>query len=136
MDVRRAATRCRAAAARPEAGSGTVLAIGVVAGVATVLVTALVLASVLVAGQQARSAADLAALAGMGRVVSGYGEPDACAVAARVARDNGGHLSGCRTVPADGEPWPRLRVTVTRAVAGTPWTTTAEAVSGGVPRDG
>lgn len=119
-----------------DGGSGTVLAIGVVAGLPTLLVSALVLASVLVAGQQARAAADLAALAGLGRVVTGHGEATACGVAAEVARDNGGQLGSCVTVPTDGEPWPRVRVTVTSTVAGTPWTTTARAVAGGVPRDG
>lgn len=119
----------------PDAGSGSVLAIGVVAGLATLLVSALVLASVLVAGQRARAAADLAALAGLGRVVTGHDESAACRVAAQVARDNGGELGSCRTAPSEGEPWPRVHVVVTSGVAGTPWTATARAVAGGVPRD-
>ena len=53
-------------------GSATMLAIGVVGGLATVLVTALALVAVLVAGQQARTAADLAAhrciVEGLGRL--------------------------------------------------------------------
>lgn len=118
-----------------DAGSGTVLAVGVVAGLTTLLVSALVLAGVLAAGQQARSAADLAALAGAGQVVTGHGQPAVCGVAGEVARANGGQLQGCALVRADGDPWPRVQVTVTTAVAGTPWTATARAVAGGVARD-
>lgn len=119
----------------PEAGSGTVLAVGVVLGLSTVLMSALVLASVLVAGQQARAAADLAALAAAGQVVTGSGEPSACDLAGEVARDNGGRLEGCALVQAQGDTWPRVRVTVTTAVAGTQWTARAQAVAGGVPRE-
>lgn len=133
---RKSGARGRSSArAWTDAGSGTVLAIGVVAGLATVLVSALVLASVLVAGQQARAAADLAALAGAGQVVTGAGESVTCGLAEEVARDNGGRLAGCVLVHAQGDPWPQVWVTVTTAVAGTPWTATARAVAGGVPRD-
>lgn len=111
------------------------LAVGVVLGLATVLMSALVLASVLAAGQQARAAADLAALAAAGQVVTGSGEPAACDLAGEVARDNGGRLEGCGLVQAQGATWPRVRVTVTTTVAGTRWTARAQAVAGGVPRE-
>jgi secretion/DNA translocation related TadE-like protein len=117
-----------------ERGSGTVLAVGVVAGLSSLLVLALLVVAVLSAGQRARTAADLAALAGAGRLVQGEGERTACAVAAQVAEDNDGSVRSCGATVVGPDPWPRLRVIVTSEVAGTPWLATAEAVAGGVPR--
>lgn len=116
-------------------GSSTVLAIGVVAGLATVLIMALALVAALVAGQQARTAADLAALAAAGRLVEGAGEPAACAVAAQVAEANNAALESCTTRPAGTAPWPEVLVRTSRAVAGTGWTATARAAAGAVPAD-
>lgn len=113
-------------------GSGTVLAVGVVLGLVSVLLLALGLVAVLIAGQQARSAADLAALAAAGEVVSGSGEGSACSAAARVAQENGADLERCTTEVRRSEPWPRVSLTVSRAVTGTPWRASARAAAGGV----
>lgn len=112
-------------------GSATMLAIGVVGGLATVLVTALALVAVLVAGQQARTAADLAALAAAGQVVLGVGGEHACAQAGAVAGQNGARLQSCELRQHEGQPWPRVLVSVRREVANTPWALTARAAAGG-----
>lgn len=111
-------------------GSATILAVGVVGGLATVLVAALALVSALVAGQQARAAADLAALAGAGQVVLGA-EAQACATARTVAERNGARAEACELRPHGTDPWPRVLVTVSRDVSGTPWAATARAAAGG-----
>lgn len=116
----------------PEQGSATALAVGVVAGLVTMLLTGLVLVSVLVAGQQARTAADLAALAGMGRIVEGGDRRTACAAARQVATDNGAVLDDCNLIVPASDPWGQVRITTRRDVAGTPWSATAVAVAGGV----
>lgn len=76
-----------------EAGSGTVLLVGVVA--ALVLLAALVgvLGGSAAARGAAQGAADLAALAAAGADMSGTGEP--CSLAGEVARRNGGTLTRC-----------------------------------------
>lgn len=125
-------TAPRLSPADPERGSSSVLAIGVVLALVTVLLSALVLVAVLVAGQRARAAADLASLAAAGVSVEGGDQQEACAMAAQVAEDNGARLSGCAVVPGDG-PWPDVRVTTVCQVAGTVWDTSAEAVAGGRP---
>ncbi|MGA4923262.1 Rv3654c family TadE-like protein, partial [Bacillus subtilis] len=72
-----------------ERGSGTVLAAGLVAVIATLLLAGLLVAAVAVAGQRARTAADLAALAGAGEAVTGADEVRVCEVARQVAARNG-----------------------------------------------
>lgn len=112
-------------------GSATILAVGVVGGLAAILVAALALVSVLVAGQQARAAGDLAALAGAGQAVLGAGPAEACAAVNVVANRNGARVESC-TLRAHGtQPWPRVLVTVSRQVSGTPWRVTARAAAGG-----
>ncbi|WP_131103487.1 Rv3654c family TadE-like protein [Ornithinimicrobium sufpigmenti] len=111
-------------------GSASVMAVGVVAGLAAVLVAALALAAVLVAGQQARTAADLSALAAAGQVLTGAGRDRACAEADAVAARNGGRLERCELRLAPGQPWPTVLVAVRRDVARTPWSLTARAVAG------
>lgn len=118
-----------------ERGSATVLVVGVVVGLVTMMVTGLWLVSVLVAGQQARTAADLAALAGMGRIVEGFDASRACAHARTVAGDNGATLTGCRHELTGSDPWGQIRVGVESAVPGTPWTASARAVAGGATVD-
>ena len=120
---------------RPDGGSGTVLAVGVVAGLVTVLLAALALVAVLVAGQGARTAADLAALAAEGQLVVGADAGTACGAAAEVAGRNQARLVSCTTVAAGAEPWPRAVVTVIRAVPGLRWEASARAVAGGVLRE-
>lgn len=85
---------------RRERGSGTVLVAAAVAVLGSVLVAALALGSAMVASHRARAAADLAALAGAGRLLDGAGTPQACAAARSLARANGAVLLGC--TPAAG----------------------------------
>lgn len=56
----------------PERGSGTVLAVGLVAGLLTLVVALAALGGVLVASHRARAAADLSALAGAGAVTGAF----------------------------------------------------------------
>lgn len=68
---------------------------GSIAVVATVLIAALLLSSAILASARARSAADLAALAGARQLIDGSGQHAACAVAARLAHLNGGTVTRC-----------------------------------------
>ncbi|WP_298888312.1 Rv3654c family TadE-like protein [uncultured Serinicoccus sp.] len=104
-----------------ERGSAVVLVIGVVGGLVTVLVLALGLVAVLVAGQQARTAADLASLAAAGRLVQGVDDTAACALAARVSEQHGVELRRCRVTRQGVSPLPEVTVDVERAVGGTRW---------------
>src|SRR5690606_36048405 len=61
-----------------ERGSGTVLAVGVVSVLATLLLAGALVASVAVTGQRARTAADLAALAAVGEALTGAPQDRAC----------------------------------------------------------
>jgi len=75
-------------------GSGSVLAIAIMAGVLSVTAMAVPLYLVLAGKQALAGAADAAALAAADvRVGFAPGEP--CAVAARVAAANGGSLASC-----------------------------------------
>ncbi|WP_370891026.1 Rv3654c family TadE-like protein [Janibacter sp. GXQ6167] len=113
---------------RGERGSGTVLAVGVVAVVLTITLAVLAVVSAVNAGHHARAAADLGALAGAMRYQTDPG--GACGEASRVAALNGGALEGCVASP-DG----RIEVTVTSRVAWRVWglgrgEATARAVAG------
>lgn len=78
-----------------DAGSGTVLAVGLVA-VAILLAAALaVLAQAAAARHRAEAAADLAALAAADALL-GRAEGEPCARAARTAAANGAMLTSCR----------------------------------------
>jgi secretion/DNA translocation related TadE-like protein len=78
-----------------ERGSATVLVV-TLAGVLVLLGAALAVATAMVvAHRSAQSAADLAALAGARGVASG---DDGCAVASRVAADNGARVTACAVV--------------------------------------
>ncbi|WP_228255367.1 Rv3654c family TadE-like protein [Ornithinimicrobium avium] len=115
-------------------GSGTVLAIGLIGVLTTLLVAGLLVAAVALAGQRARSAADLAALAVAGRALEGTGTATACAAGGSVAGLHGAVLVSCTVVP-DAAGLPRARVEVRRDVPGTSWSATARAVAGGVMTD-
>lgn len=117
-------------AGRGERGSASVLGIGVVVGLSTVLVLALGLVAVLVAGQQARTAADLGALAAAGQMVQGLGDDAACARARQVAHEHGTSLQSCVVDPAGASPWPEVTVQVERPVIGTRWTVSVRARAG------
>jgi len=97
--------RCRPPAG--ERGSATVWVIAL-SGVLAVLTAAVVLVgAAAVARHRAGTAADLAALAAAGRAV--LGEPDACDVAAQVARANAAALASCSV---DGSAVVEVRVDV------------------------
>jgi secretion/DNA translocation related TadE-like protein len=82
---------------RGERGAGSVLVLGAMGAVVTVLGGGLVAAAGLRDVHLARAAADLAALAAARSLTSG-GAAD-CAAAARVAAANGGALTWCRGLP-------------------------------------
>lgn len=113
-----------------ERGSASVLAIGLVVGLLAVLGMTLGLVAVLVAGQQARTAADLGALAAAGQLVQGLGEDAACARAHQVAREHGGSLESCVVEAGATARWPEVTVQVDRPVAGTRWTVSVSARAG------
>jgi len=83
----------------PERGAGTVLALGLTASLLILLTMALVAGAALTASNRARSAADLAALAGAGELLLGRDESQACRVAAEITRRNGARLERCSTTP-------------------------------------
>lgn len=136
----------------PDRGSASVLALAVVGMVVALLAAGLLIGAVAVAGQSARTAADLAALAAAGRVTTGQSVQEACSVAAEVAQDNGARITGCAVRPAESgaarsgavggsgsavtgaRAVPTVEVEVGRAVAGTRWTVRAKAAATGVPQ--
>lgn len=116
-------------------GSGTVLAVGLVGVVSTLLLAGLLIADVAIAGQRARTVADLAALAAAGRVLEGASEDEACTTASAVAAHNGASLTDCALVVDERRGrvgLPTVRVTAARDTAGGRWTVEARARAGGV----
>lgn len=112
---------------RRDRGSATVLAVGLVGALASLGVAAVVLAGAVIASHRARSAADLAALAGASRVLRGEPAEQACMVATAVARDNEARLLRCeaegsslRVVVAVRPAIPGLGSATARARAGPP----------------
>lgn len=97
----------------PEEGSGTVLALAIIAAllVLTVVITGLI--GVVSANRRASAAADLSALAAAD-AYRGLTEGDPCAVAADLAERHGAHLESC-TFPDRPET---VEVTVAVPVAG------------------
>lgn len=85
---------CRIERQRREGGSASVLAVGLIAVVLTVMAGGLLLARAVQASARAAAAADQAAVAGA-RVLQGGTEPAACAAAARVAGLNGAAITTC-----------------------------------------
>ena len=111
---------------------------GLVGLLGIMLVAGALITGAIVAGQQARSGADLAALAGAGELMAGAGAQQACAVAERQASLNGTHLQTCEVSPDADQltdatvSLPEINVVVTRAVGWGGWTATASAVAGGI----
>jgi hypothetical protein len=115
-----------------------VLAVGLIGVISTLLVAGLVVAAVAVAGQRARTAADLAALAAAGAAVTGADAATSCGVAQELAAHNGAVLATCALLhdtdqTGAGLTLPAVEVTVTRQVAGTLWNVAARSRAGGVP---
>ncbi|MCR2051335.1 flp pilus-assembly TadE/G-like family protein [Actinomyces bowdenii] len=79
-----------------ERGSGTVMALAVIAVVLSLGLGATGLIQAQGASGRARSAADLAALAGATALSSVISPGDPCATAGRVAQANGARLTSCR----------------------------------------
>lgn len=110
-----APSRSRAQAA--EQGNVTVLALAIVGVLLILAVGGLALASTVTASHRARSAADLAALAGAQEVTPGFpvdGEA-VCRVAGDLATANGAQLVSC-TVDSAG-----VVTVAARVVSGAPW---------------
>ena len=98
---------------RPEEGSGTVLALTIIAALLVVTVVIAGLIGVVSANRRASAAADLSALAAAD-AYRGLAEGDPCAVAADLAERHGAHLESC-TFPDRPET---VEVTVAVPVAG------------------
>lgn len=107
------APKAASANQRPEEGSGTVLALTIIAAllVVTVVITGLI--GVVSANRRASAAADLSALAAAD-AYRGLTEGDPCAVAADLAERHGAQLESC-TFPDRPET---VEVTVAVPVAG------------------
>ena len=98
---------------RPEEGSGTVLALTIIAALLVVTVVIAGLIGVVSANRRASAAADLSALAAAD-AYRGLTEGDPCAVAVDLAARHGAHLESC-TFPNRPET---VEVTVSVPVAG------------------
>lgn len=98
---------------RPEEGSGTVLALTIIAALLVLTVVIAGLIGVVSANRRASAAADLSALAAAD-AYRGLTEGDPCAVAADLAERHGAHLESC-TFPDRPET---VEVTVAVPVAG------------------
>jgi secretion/DNA translocation related TadE-like protein len=110
-------------------GSATVWVIALSAVLAVVGTAVVLVGAATVARHRAEAAADLAALAAAGRVAGG--EPDACGLAAEVARANAARLASC-AVGADAVVELRVSVPVRLGRLGV-WAASARARAGPVP---
>ncbi|WP_330476104.1 Rv3654c family TadE-like protein [Terrabacter sp. C0L_2] len=78
-----------------ESGAASVMVLSLIGVVLSLTVGALVIASVLIASQRARLAADLGSLAGASAVQDGASPSGACAAARQVAVANGAAAQSC-----------------------------------------
>lgn len=113
MKVNKNAVLVCPAEEQPEEGSGTVLALAIIAALLVVTVVIAGLIGVVSANRRASAAADLSALAAAD-AYRGLTEGDPCAVAAELAERHGAHLESC-TFPDRPET---VEVTVAVPVAG------------------
>lgn len=118
-------------AVQDEHGSGTVLALGVIAVALVLCLGASALMRSQSASGRAQAAADLAAISGATALTSVYHPDDPCQVATRVARANGAELTGCQV---DGEDV-TVDVVVRIRILGVPRTAGARARAGPVEVD-
>jgi secretion/DNA translocation related TadE-like protein len=93
----------------PERGSATVWVLALSGVLAVLGAAVLLVGSAVVARHRAGAAADMAALAGAGRVA--VGDPAACGAAAAVARADGAVLDAC-DLEDGGVVAVRVRITV------------------------
>lgn len=89
-----------------EEGYATVVAAGIIAAVASLLLAVAAIASLVVARHEAQVAADLAAVAGAWEAAKGR---DACTKATEIAALNGAELGSCVMDGRDVEVTARLR---------------------------
>jgi secretion/DNA translocation related TadE-like protein len=115
--------------ADPERGSATVWVLALSGVLAVVGVAAVLVGAAVVARHRAASAADLAALAAGGQVVTG--NPAPCTTAADVAAANGAELTAC-TVDGAAVVEVAVRVPVRLGGLGVRWAA-ARARAGPVP---
>lgn len=113
MMVNKSPVLASSAEEHPEEGSGTVLALTIIAALLVVTVVIAGLLGVVSANRRASTAADLSALAAAD-AYRGLTEGDPCAVAANLAERHGAHLESC-TFPDRPET---VEVTVAVSVAG------------------
>lgn len=113
MMVNKSSGLARSAEEQPEEGSGTVLALTIIAALLVMTVVIAGLIGVVSANRRASAAADLSALAAAD-AYRGLTEGDPCAVAADLAERHGAHLESC-TFPNRPET---VEVTVAVPVAG------------------
>ena len=113
MIVNKSSVLARSAEEQPEEGSGTVLALTIIAALLVLTVVIAGLIGVVSANRRASAAADLSALAAAD-AYRGLTEGDPCAVAANLAERHGVHLESC-TFPERPET---VEVTVAVPVAG------------------
>jgi secretion/DNA translocation related TadE-like protein len=117
---------------RTQRGSGTVLSATAMLIAIVVTLMALVVIGWVGSGRKARSAADLASLAGAYAVAAGK---DACQAAQRSAESNGGKLEEC-SVQNNGVDYivnVQVSVDVTPNLPGGPSRTRAESAAGSLP---
>lgn len=98
-----------------EDGYATVVTVGIIAAVASLLLAVAAVGSVVVARHEAQVAADLAAVSGAWEVAKGR---DACTKAEEVAALNGAELGSCVIDDRDVEVTARLRGRTAIARAG------------------
>lgn len=113
MMVNKNAVLACPAGEQPEEGSGTVLALAIIAALLVLTVVIVGLIGVVSANRRASAAADLSALAAAD-TYRGLTEGDPCAVASELAERHGAHLESC-TFPDRPET---VEVTVAVPVAG------------------
>lgn len=111
-------------------GQGSVLMVGVVAALLSTFVLLMAMGSAVIAGQQARSAADLAALAASSSAISGASSAHSCGQARQLMNLEGAQLLGC-TIDAQGRARVRAGVRVSWRISGFgPAQMTANALAG------
>lgn len=112
---------------RDERGSGTVLVTGVVGVLLVLTAAAIQLGAAAGAAHRARTAADLAALAGASALQQGTGDP--CSRASELVTRNGARLLSC-TLGAAESVWVRVSTDVPALWPGVPRVATATARAG------
>lgn len=95
---------------RRERGGASLLVVAAMGAIMVLTLSGLVLAGVVLATHRARSAADLAALAGAQRLQDAVPAEAACAQAQRVAQRNGAQIQQCAVEGMDVEVTAVVRV--------------------------